>query len=147
MKKINWVGLLLVFLGLMQNANAKFSCEVRHSLHHGDIEIISNYRFMMEEDVGVILINGTAKSGTQQYVISREVHFNYIRKNGDNYLFTSKKIHKNPIDTLPQTTAAKHYPLFFIEPENSLTFLINPVNKTDYIISFVSTPLFYCNGD
>lgn len=150
MKKIKLFSFLMLFLGCFQQANAetndKIVCEAKHTLHHGKFVISSNYKFIMADNAGVILINGTSHLGPEQYVISREIHFIYKKQGSNSYLFTSDRIYKNPIDTMPDPVAAKHYPTFFMEKDNNLIFFIKPVNKTDYIISFISTPLFYCNG-
>lgn len=138
----------MFFFGFIQIASAKdnIACEAKHSLYHNDIEIKSTYKFVMDSGNGIILINGTSRTEGSRYTISREIHFKYKKQNGGVYYFTSNRIYKNPIDTLPKVLAEKHYPKFFIEANNNLTFIISPVNKLDYIITFVSTPLFYCSG-
>lgn len=151
MKKIKWLALLLIFMALSQevnaNANDNIVCEAKHSLLHDEFEIKAIYRFIMGDNVGVILINGTAHHGPDRYTISREVYFNYKKQSGNDYLLTSQRVYTNPIDTLPDLLAQQHYPSFFLVENKKLNFHINSVNKTDYIISFVSTPLFYCNGE
>lgn len=151
MKKIKWLALLFIFTGLPQEVNAntndKIVCEAKHSLYHDQFEIKATYRFVMSDNTGVILINGTANLGPERYAISREVYFNYKKQSSDDYLLTSQRVYANPIDTLPELLAQQHYPSFFLKENKKLNFLINSVNQTDYIISFVSTPLFYCNGE
>ncbi|MBZ9580691.1 hypothetical protein [Klebsiella quasivariicola] len=146
MNKNKWLFFVIAFMGFLQAAHAKIVCEAKHTLYHDDFEIKATYRFVVSDDNGVILINGTSRSDRQQYTLSREVYFSYHKQSGNDYILSSNRIIKNPIDTLPETLALKHYPVFFIEKDNKLTFFIKHVNRTDYIISFVSTPLFYCNG-
>lgn len=151
MKKFKWLAFLLIFTGLPQvvnaNANDKIVCEVKHSLYHDQLEIKATYRFIMSDNTGVILINGTAHLDQKRYTISREVYFHYKKRSGDDYLLTSQRVYTNPIDTLPELLAQQHYPSFFLKENKKLNFYFKSVNQTDYIISFVSTPLFYCNGE
>lgn len=150
MKKINWLGIVVVYSAFSQvvyaNTNNRISCEVKHSLYHADFAIKATYKFIMSDNAGVILINGSSHLGAEKYTISREIHFGYKRQSGDDFFLSSNVVHKNPLDTLPDSLSLKHYPGFFVHKNNRLTFSIKPVNETDYIISFVSTPLFYCNG-
>lgn len=151
MKKIKLLALLMIFTGLSSGVNAKdvgkIACEAKHTLYHDNFEIKATYRFVMGDNTGVILINGTAHYGADKYAISREVYYNYKKQSGNDYLLTSQRVYTNPIDTLPDLLAQHHYPSFFLTENKKLNFRINPVNQTDYIISFVSTPLFYCNGE
>ncbi|MCW9445977.1 FidL-like protein [Klebsiella oxytoca] len=127
-------------------ANDAIFCEARHTLHHGAINIHAIYRFVLDSSDGTILLNGTIANEKENFTISREVQFTYIKQHNDNYRSKSKLINKNPIDNTPDELMRNHYPDFFINEEESLTFKIEKVNKTGLLISFISTPLFYCNS-
>ncbi|WP_159867152.1 MULTISPECIES: hypothetical protein [unclassified Raoultella] len=138
--------MLLVCFSSGVYANDDINCEVNHSLYHDDFVIKAFYRFIISKGSGVILINGKINDGKTAYVISREIRFAYSKKSAIDYILINGIIHKNPLDNIPDVLLMKHYPTFFIENGNSLTFRIKRENKNDFIMSFVSTPFFYCNG-
>lgn len=127
------------------NAAEEIACEIKHNLHHGNMEIRSFYQLIMKNSSGVMLINGEARDDQENYVISREIHFAYQKRSGNNYQLISGVIHKNPIDNMPEALFKAHYPSFFSDKGSTLTFNIKQDNNKNYIVSFVSTPLFYCN--
>lgn len=148
MKIIKCLIFFLLFSGVLQNAyaNEYVMCEAKHNLYHGNFSINAIYRFVMRDKSGVILINGSAHQGEERYTISREIRFLYNKQSGVDYHFSDSKIRKNPLDNIPEELAMRHYPKFFYQDNNSINFLITKTNGNDYIISFVSTPYFYCNG-
>lgn len=138
--------MLLMFLPSGVYANDDVTCEVNHGLYHDDLVIKAFYRFILSKGTGVILINGKVNNDKAAYIISREVRFTYNKKSATDYFLINDIIHKNPLDNVPDFLLMKHYPSFFVENGNSLTFRIKRENKSDFIMSFVNAPFFYCNG-
>lgn len=136
---------VLIFVATDASAAEDISCEIKHNLHHGNTDIRSFYKLIMKNNSGIMMINGKVNDGREGYIISREIHFIYQKKSGNDYQFISNLIHKNPIDNIPDVLYKAHYPDFFIEKGKMLTFNISQDNNKNYIVSFVSTPLFYCN--
>ena len=147
MNKIHlWFILALSVKANYACASDAIFCEAKHTLHHGTTEIHATYRFILESSDGTILLNGTMVNEKEIFTISREIHFTYMKQHNEHYRSKSMLIHKNPIDNAPDELVGYHYPDFFIHEQKSLTFKIAKVNKTGLLISFISTPLFYCNS-
>lgn len=136
------ISILLLSLSLSVNANDDVVCDVNHSLFHDNFVIKALYRFILSKGTGVILINGKINNDKSAYIISREIRFSYCKRSVADYLLMNNIIRKNPLDNIPDALLMKHYPLFFVENDNSLTFRIKRENKNDFIMSFVSTPFF-----
>lgn len=122
-------------------------CNVTHTLRSGDVKIKSSYHFAMNDGKGIIVHNGSIHTSNNTYPISREIHFTYKIHGQYGYIFSSDYVRKNPIDKTPDTLLQKHYPDFFIEKGETLFFRIHPIRVNSFIITYVNTPLFYCNGE
>lgn len=91
------------------------TCNVHHQLiHHGDT-ITSGYHFSMENGKGVLKVHGRIESDGKRNVISRNIIFDYQLENGM-YHAKSKDLRLIPVDDVPDTLLAKHYPAFFTSP-------------------------------
>lgn len=141
-----FISVLLQCLSLSVFASNNISCEVNHTLFHNSFIVKASYRIILVNGTGVILINGNATESNKPYIISREIRFTYSNKDANYYLFENNIIRKNPLDNISDSLMMKHYPSFFVKNNNSLIFYIQKENESDYIMSFVSAPFFYCNG-
>ncbi|HBM3184818.1 TPA: hypothetical protein LVM22_001079 [Klebsiella oxytoca] len=125
-------------------ASEDISCDVYHSLYHDTVNIKATYRFIFKENSGIIMINGRIISGGNVYTLSRDIFFAYKDQGKGIYLLINKSVHKKPLDNTPDLAVSAHYPLFFTKSDKSMVFNIHAEGK-GYIMSFVDTPLFYCN--
>ncbi|MCS3407309.1 hypothetical protein [Serratia sp. AKBS12] len=139
------MGTMLLSVAMSSAMAEDIDCEVYHSLYHDSVRIKANYHLIMADGSGVFMLNGSIESDNKIYPLSRDVYFTYRRQGGNGYLFKNKAIQKKPLDNVPEQVFTAHYPAFFSEAEKNITFNFYK-EKKGYVISFVSTPLFYCNN-
>lgn len=134
----------LIILILPGTTLAKnIECYTHHELFHGSDRLTALYHFSLKNEVGLVRINGEISEGGVKFIFSREIVFDYKQK--EELLYSvSTDVRTMPVDNVPDEILKKYHPPFFLKKGEKITFSIFPVNK-DYIISFVSTPLFYCN--
>lgn len=145
--KNSWSCLFLV-AGMMMSfksfASEDISCDVYHSLYHDTTSIKATYHFIFKDGAGIIIINGKIISDSNVYTLSRDIFFAYNDQGKGNYLLINKSVQKKPLDNTPDLVVSAHYPVFFTKADKSVVFNIQKEGK-GYIMSFVNTPLFYCN--
>lgn len=146
MKKLSLIVFTLIFIvtSRLSRAEVDINCRAKHTLSHGDVNIVAFYHFLLSKHMGVVSINGKLTYNGVETTIGRAVYFNYSILNTGNYVAKSYNVVKIPTDNSPDEVVENHYPLFFTENDKSLLIRIKNVSVEGYIISFVRTPLFYC---
>lgn len=120
------------------------NCRAKHTLIHNSTHITAFYQFTFNDSKGAIMINGKFKDNEKEYIISRNIYFNYSKIGKDNFLLTNKKIAKIPAENVPIVAMQQHYPLFFTMEQKTLLINLTPGPSGSYFITFVRTPLFLC---
>ncbi|HBV8970897.1 TPA: hypothetical protein ACGRM4_005207 [Klebsiella oxytoca] len=138
----------LVFLnaGIYYHFNKKIqnlNCVSENLMKHGDIVIKAHYTFAVKEGTGIIKVNGVAKSAGKSFILNRQIFFTYEVLHSE-YLLTSKKIIPFSNDRWLLSGVGIHYTKFFSEENQPLVLNIQKDQDDNFVISFNSTPTFYC---
>lgn len=136
---------LLIFTSSFTHAETVINCRAKHTLFHDTDSIIAFYHFILNNNKGVVSINGKLNHDGVNTVISRNIYFNYEKITPNNYIAKSYRIAKIPADNSSDEILEKHYAPFFTQTEKKLTLNIKKGPRGSYFISFIRTPLFYCS--
>lgn len=119
-------------------------CESNNILIHPPLTFTSDYILRFHEGIGSMNMHGIADVSGKKYIISRVIHFTYVR-NGHTYFLTNTNTHSLDKEEVRASGIDNHFPGFFKAKGRKLVLTLE-FDKNKKPMFFINGSLgFYCN--
>ena len=114
-------------------------CESNNILIHPPLTFTSDYILRFHEGIGSMNMHGIADVSGKKYIISRVIHFTYVR-NGHTYFLTNTNTHSLDKEEVHASGIDNHFPGFFKKIKIQCFLLMVPLG---FIVTNLCSNIYY----
>lgn len=123
--------------------NTAISCTAFNKMTHNDISLNSKNTVSMRKGIGAWDIIGTVHQGGNNFIVNRQIHFEYVRLNST-FILNNVNTEYLSDDDSKFSSINLYLPPFFNQPKGKLTLEIAHDHFKNTIMYYGGVPVFYC---